>query len=207
MGHKLMLMKQLIQTILKCLDKVYGDIEAISKAMFKDPIVISRFENTGYVSKDFADAIGMVGLHARSSGRDVDIRRDLPFGYYKKCCPKINVLTTGDVFSRSYIRYLDAIESVKFIKQTLQHLPKEVENVVCEKIASNSLVFSFTESWRGEVIHFLQSDSNGKIEQYKIKDPSFNNWAALELAVRGNGVSDFPICNKSFDLSYCAYDL
>jgi Ni,Fe-hydrogenase III large subunit len=75
------------------------------------------------------------------------------------------------------------------------------------EFSNDSMVVSMTEGWRGEVIHIVMTDSEGKIMKYKIKDPSFNNWFALALAVRNNGVSDFPLCNKSFNLSYCGNDL
>ena len=64
-----------------------------------------------------------------------------------------------------------------------------------------------TEGWRGEVVHIAMTDDNGQLSRYKIKDPSFNNWFALAMAVRNNGISDFPLCNKSFNLSYCGNDL
>ena len=71
----------------------------------------------------------------------------------------------------------------------------------------NSIAVSIVEGWRGEVVHIAITDSNGQISKYKIKDPSFNNWYGLALAVRNNGVSDFPLCNKSFNLSYSGNDL
>jgi Ni,Fe-hydrogenase III large subunit len=82
-----------------------------------------------------------------------------------------------------------------------------LENRQAEGLSPDSIVISMTEGWRGEVIHIVLTDSEGKIIKYKIKDPSFNNWFALALAVRNNGVSDFPLCNKSFNLSYCGNDL
>jgi Ni,Fe-hydrogenase III large subunit len=63
------------------------------------------------------------------------------------------------------------------------------------------------EGWRGEVVHCLEADDDGRLAHYKVQDPSLRNWMGLALAVRGNEISDFPICNKSFDLSYCGNDL
>ena len=73
--------------------------------------------------------------------------------------------------------------------------------------ASDAMVVSLSEGWRGEIVHIVMTDINRKISRYKIKDPSFNNWYGLALAVRNNGVSDFPLCNKSFNLSYSGNDL
>ncbi|MDZ7346234.1 MAG: hydrogenase, partial [candidate division KSB1 bacterium] len=72
---------------------------------------------------------------------------------------------------------------------------------------SQALVVSMVEGWRGEIVHVLITDRDGKVRRCKLKDPSFHNWFGLALAVRGNGISDFPLCNKSFNLSYCGFDL
>ena len=71
----------------------------------------------------------------------------------------------------------------------------------------NSFAISIVEGWRGELVHVATTDGEGKLSRYKIKDPSFNNWYGLSMAVRNNGISDFPLCNKGFDLSYCGFDL
>ena len=106
------------------------------------------------------------------------------------------------------MRYLEAVESL----DTAINMLSEKDLSVCaeEKIfplQPDSICVSLVEAWRGELAHILLTDSKGTPEFYKIKDPSFNNWSALELAVRDNGISDFPVCNKSFNLSYCGYDL
>ena len=83
------------------------------------------------------------------------------------------------------------------------------DEILVEKndLISNSLAISIVEGWRGEVVHIALTDENGKLRRYKIKDPSFNNWWGLSMALRGNGISDFPLCNKGFDLSYAGFDL
>ena len=75
------------------------------------------------------------------------------------------------------------------------------------QLQPNRFALSLVEGWRGEICHCAITDSNGQLALYKIKDPSFHNWDALEMAVRNNEISDFPICNKSFNLSYCGHDL
>ena len=75
------------------------------------------------------------------------------------------------------------------------------------KLAADSLAFSLVEGWRGEICHVALTDPEGHVKAYKIVDPSVHNWTALALSVRGIGISDFPICNKSFNLSYCGHDL
>ena len=76
-----------------------------------------------------------------------------------------------------------------------------------DELEKDSFVVSIVEGWRGEVVHVAMTDGNSNLTRYKIKDPSFNNWFGLALAVRNNGISDFPLCNKSFDLSYSGNDL
>ena len=156
----------------------------------------------------------MVGPAARASGVAVDIRSDHPSGAYEYFPHHKLTLNTGDVFARAYIRFVEIQQSVKIIKEQLQNLPDSVTDMpggdTRQKIIAlspESFVVSLTEGWRGEIAYALLTDKNGKIKRIKIKDPSFNNWIGLSLAVRNEGISDFPICNKSFNLSYSGYDL
>jgi len=75
------------------------------------------------------------------------------------------------------------------------------------KLAPDSFAISLAEGWRGEICHIAHTDNSGNISQYKVKDPSLHNWMSLALAVRNQEISDFPVCNKSFNLSYCGHDL
>jgi len=190
------------------LSKVYSDIELMSETMFSQSSVLSRLEKTGVVEREKALEIGMVGPAARASGVSIDVRADHPYGmYYYSPVHKIT-LDNGDVFARAYIRYVEIKQSIKFILEQLDIL-SEKENILNKfgALASENFVVSMTEAWRGEITHTVITDKEGNITRYKIKDPSFNNWYGLALAVRGNGVSDFPLCNKSFNLSYCGNDL
>ena len=88
-----------------------------------------------------------------------------------------------------------------------QYKDEEILVDVKTDLIPNSFVISIVESWRGELVHVATTNEEGKLSRYKIKDPSFNNWWGLSMALRGNGISDFPLCNKGFDLSYCGFDL
>ena len=148
---------------------------------------------------------------AKASGVILDTR----FDFKDKWIEKIGVeqksySSTWDVNARFKLRYKELRQSISIIKK----LFKELENYSAEPIKTqlknldkNQFAISITEGWRGEIIHIALTDDNGKICKYKIKDPSFNNWYGLALAVRNNGISDFPLCNKSFNLSYCGNDL
>ncbi len=119
---------------------------------------------------------------------------------------------TGDVNARFKLRYKEVMQSLDIVKIIFEKL-KEYKNEpvivdgVDNELSKDSFAISITEGWRGEVVHIAMTDCFGKLSKYKIKDPSFNNWYGLALAVRNNGVSDFPLCNKSFNLSYSGNDL
>ena len=198
------------ETIKKTLKKVYADLTQMSEVMFADPSVRSRFEMTGVLDNKKAVCINLVGPAARASGIIRDIRANHPFGIYGKYKIEINSYDTGDVFARAMIRYSEIRNSINYILKLFALLDDGISITDYQdslKIAENSIIVSLVEGWRGEIAHIVLTDKNGKILRYKIKDPSFNNWLGLALAVRHNGVSDFPLCNKSFNLSYCGFDL
>ena len=146
---------------------------------------------------------------ARSCGIEIDSRFDFCDEFYKDFERK-PFKATNDAYSRFRIRYKEAKESIRFVKELLKQLKNvrsEVLYVEPKALIPNSFAISIVEGWRGEVIHIATTDETGKNSRYKIKDPSFNNWWGLSLAVRNNGISDFPLCNKGFDLSYCGFDL
>lgn len=204
--------EKMIALSLKTLEKVAKDVDRITKTMLKNSTVMSRLEKTGTVSKEKAEEIGLVGMAAKASGIDSDTR----FNYPDKWMSELNIehkmfKGVGDVNSRFKLRYKEVKESISIIRKILNKL-KEYKNeplltIESNSLAENSLVISLVEGWRGEIVHIAMTDEKGKLSKYKIKDPSFNNWYGLALAVRNNGISDFPLCNKSFNLSYAGNDL
>ncbi|MCK9206179.1 MAG: NADH-quinone oxidoreductase subunit C [Salinivirgaceae bacterium] len=176
--------------------------------MFDLPSVLSRIEKTGVVSRETALDIGAVGMAARASGLKRDVRSSHPTGYYEKTSYQPIMGQVGDVHARSKIRFDEINTSIAFIKNMLNQMPQpDGEIKPLDSPAPGSFVLSMTEGWRGEICHCAITGSKGELLLYKIKDPSFHNWLALALAVRNNEISDFPICNKSFNLSYCGHDL
>jgi Ni,Fe-hydrogenase III large subunit len=97
--------------------------------------------------------------------------------------------------------------SIAFIFDQLNALPAGPVRAEIDALAPNRAVVSLTEGWRGEICHTALTDTAGKFARYKIVDPSFHNWMGLAMAMRGQQISDFPLCNKSFNLSYCGHDL
>jgi Ni,Fe-hydrogenase III large subunit len=195
--------KSLIDTI----NKVNDEVQIAAEVMFSSASVMERLEKTGVISKETAHAIGMVGMAARASGISIDARVDHPFGAYQFFPIHKLTLDSGDVFARSYIRFVEIQQSVKIINDLLADFQKGELTAGENEMQKESFVVSVTEGWRGEIVHCLLTDKTGRIKKIKIKDPSFNNWFALALTVREEGISDFPLCNKSFNLSYCGFDL
>lgn len=196
-----------IKRIISNLEIVMKDVAAINKFLFSSTGALTRFENTGTVTKDFAQQIGLVGIAARASGIEMDTRIHCPYGAYRYFPVSLITLPSGDVFSRARLRALEIDESLRFIFEQIENLPEGEIKIDVGNTAPGSGVISIVEGWRGEVIHTAITDENGNIVQYKIKDPSFNNWYGLNLALRKTAISDFPVCNKSFDLSYAGHDL
>ncbi len=195
--------KSMLNDVLKIVDRT-------AKVMLKMPSCISRMEKTGVVSLETAQHLGAVGMAARSSGVNIDSRFDFKDKWYQKLPWEKEIKENGDVYSRFNLRYKEVKQSARFIDDLLEELKENEDGIkvpVNKNLTPNSFAISITEGWRGEVVHTAITGANGELIRYKIKDPSFNNWYMLAMAVRNNGISDFPLCNKSFNLSYCGNDL
>ncbi|WP_394842303.1 NADH-quinone oxidoreductase subunit C [Pendulispora brunnea] len=196
------LMLERLQTALR-------DTKSAVELLLESASVGARFEGTGVVSQEVAQALGLVGVAARACGLERDVRHDHPSGVFRLAHIPISVWHTGDVFARAYIRWLEIERSCAFIGEQLRALPTGKTRVPCESktLASNRLCVSLVEGWRGEICHVALTDDEGKFSTYKVIDPSFHNWFGLSMALRDGQISDFPLCNKSFNLSYCGHDL
>jgi len=136
------------------------------------------------------------------------VRFDYPSGIYRYSHVPVSTWPTGDVFARAHIRWLELQRSNSFILTLLDQLREGGKTRADIKpLAPESLVVSLVEGWRGEICHCAITDERGQLAAYKVIDPSFHNWIALGLAMRYESISDFPICNKSMNLSYCGHDL
>jgi len=149
-----------------------------------------------------------VGMAARTSGLERDIRWTHPYSQYLSSPYQAIIKHHGDVYSRTQLRKHEVSHSIRYIRDLLANLqaPSETPRTMGAP-AADMLAVSLTEGWRGEICHAAITGSDGELKLYKVKDPSVHNWLALALAVRNNDISDFPICNKSFNLSYCGHDL
>ena len=175
------------------------------------PSILARFEQCGIVSKEDMERIGGVGQAARASGLRRDIRGSHPWGAYSTLLEhQSELMPYGDVMSRLMVRCREVLQSADYIEALLKEFTPQSNASKPDfdfELMPDSLSIGLVEGWRGECCHVIITNSESKIECVKIKEPSLHNWLALALAVRGEGISDFPICNKSFNLSYCGNDL
>jgi Ni,Fe-hydrogenase III large subunit len=186
---------------------VARDTRGALDLFFETPSVLARLEGVGRVSGDDAKAVGMVGVAARASGLARDARRHHGFGAYRSADVEIAAEWGGDVFARAAVRRREIAASLAMVDNTLANLPAGPVQAPPAVLRPNTLAVALVEGWRGEIVHVALTDAAGRIARYKIVDPSFRNWTGLALAMRGEQISDFPLCNKSFNLSYCGFDL
>ena len=200
--------KELAQQWIEMISAYQPDFVEMANQTFDLPSVLSRIERTGIVEPETARKIGMVGMAARASNVSRDVRSSHPWGYYNEIQYQPVTEPVGDVYCRARIRHDEILKSIDLMKQMIDTMDYTAQpSAPLANAAADSFVVSLVEGWRGEICHCAITDANGELKHYKIKDPSFHNWLGLALAVRNNEISDFPICNKSFDLSYSGHDL
>jgi Ni,Fe-hydrogenase III large subunit len=204
-----------IDTMLKTLNDTGMRYREITDNIFTAPSVLIRFDGIGTVTRSQALSIGAVGMAARTAGISRDIRATHPTGRYVGMSYEPIIQESGDVLARAQLRNLEARKSIGMVSTwatsllatNLQPATRNLQPATCSSLMPSSFALSLTEGWRGEIAHAAVTGPSGGLVHYKIKDPSFHNWMALALAVRNQEISDFPVCNKSFNLSYCGHDL
>ena len=184
------------------------DLAMAVNLLWDNPSVMARFEKTGAVSSELCRKLGLVGVAARACGIECDTRFNFPLGTFQFAHIPVSTWHTGDVFARAYVRWLEIQRSIMFIQHQIKMLHEsKIEKPEISALAPEKLAVCLVEGWRGEICHVGITDVDGHISHYKIVDPSFHNWAGLAMALREQQISDFPLCNKSFNLSYCGFDL
>ena len=183
------------------------DLTKAVDLLWQSPSVMDRFEEVGIVSREDALTLGLVGPAARACNVEGDIRSDFPTGIYRfRNIPAVT-WHTGDVFARAFVRSIEIQRSAAFLRDQIKSLPQSAIREPLGALESNKIVVSLVEGWRGAICHVAMTDTAGRFAHYKIVDPSFHNWFGLAMAMRDQQISDFPLCNKSFNLSYCGHDL
>ncbi len=193
--------------LLNRLQAAQRDVEVAVGLLWDSQSVLARFEGTGTITPQVCQDIGLVGVAARACGLERDARQEFPTGIYQFAQIPVSGVDSGDVFGRAYVRWLEIQHSLAFLMQQLKAMPQGPIQGLPGSLPPGKVGVSLVEGWRGEICHVAITDEAGRFARYKIVDPSFHNWMGLAMALRGQQISDFPLCNKSFNLSYCGHDL
>jgi len=187
--------------------------DEIAHHTFNLSSVQNRFDDIGKLTQKQVHLIGAVGVAARMANLSRDIRQSHPTELYKTAAYEPVLEANGDVFARFFMRRLEIKKSISLIRKWLSdnslwatESPKPLREQQ-PVFSPSSLSISLTEAWRGEICHCAITNEKGELAHYKVKDPSLHNWTALALSLRNLEISDFPINNKSYNLSYCGHDL
>jgi len=189
------------------LGAIMTDVTQAVELLWTTPSVMARFEGMGALSRDLALELGLVGPCARACGLEHDVRADFPLGHYRFAQIPVSIRETGDVFARAFVRWLELQRSADFLRECLTSLPAGPISKPPFALDAERIAVSLVEGWRGAICHVARTDARGRFHHYKIVDPSFHDWIGLAMALRNNPISEFPLCNKSFNLSYCGHDL
>jgi Ni,Fe-hydrogenase III large subunit/Ni,Fe-hydrogenase III component G len=194
---------RLLQTRLDVIEREFRDLVAL---VYSSDSTRDRLERTGILFPDKARMLGIVGVGGRASGIDLDVRRDHPYEAYSRFPFRVPVYENGDVWDRMQVRIDEVGESMGIIRAAATELPGGPWIAPAQPIPADRCAFSAVEGWRGEIVHWVRTGPNNRLERCKIKDPSVNNWPAIVEAAQGNIIADFPVINKSFNLSYSGTD-
>jgi Ni,Fe-hydrogenase III large subunit/Ni,Fe-hydrogenase III component G len=189
------------------LGNLLPEFERVVKIYDLNASLDDRLRGTGMLPAETACELGTVGFVARASGQQLDCRLQAPFSPYDRIPPLMVVLNSCDVHARAWVRIEEIRDSVRLIRELLATLPTGETRTSLADVPPDRSAFAAVEGWRGEIVYWLQSGLQGEINRCAIRDPSSVNWLALEQAVHGNIVPDFPLCNKSFNQSYSGHDL
>ena len=167
---------------------------------------LERVNTTGVLPRQAALDLGVVGVGARGSGVDIDLRRDYPYGCYSDLKFKVPVYNTGDVAARLWVRVDEVYQTISLIRQILDKMPLGPLKVVIPPIEPHSSTFGWSESSQGSNVHWLMVGENNTVYRLFARAAAYPNWPALTVAAPGNIIPDFPLVNKSFELSYACLD-
>jgi Ni,Fe-hydrogenase III large subunit len=194
-----------IRLLKEKLNGIKQDFERLKGILDSSVSFMDRVDTTGILKRKTAEDLGVAGVAGRASGLNNDLRKD--FGdIYEIARFKISRESGGDCLARMRVRISEFEESIRLITEFIHNLP--AGSIRADVIpAQQGYALGYAEGWRGPVLYWIETDANGAIDRCKIVDPSFLNWQGLAYCVLGDIIPDFPVCNKSFDLSYSGNDL
>lgn len=192
-----------LRTAAEEIEREFRDLVALVKS---SDSTRDRLERTGFLHPDKAKALGITGVGGRASGVDLDVRRDHPYAAYDRLAFRVPVYREGDVWRRVLVRIDEARESFGIIRAAAANLPAGAHRAEEQAIPPGRCALGAVEGWRGPILHWVRTGAGNRLERCRVEDPSVHNWPAMVEAVEGNIVPDFPVINKSFNLSYSGTD-
>lgn len=191
---------------LKNVHRDFNDVIEIAESSFS---LSNRLSGTGKLDRQIALDHGVIGVTGRAIGIAHDARVEYPYAAYDKLKFEIALEEEGDVRARWSVRVKEVHSSMNIIEQALRSIPLNDELISGDEtvLRSNSCGVGVAEGWRGDIVYFVATDAAGEVSRVDVRDPSFINWTVLGYAGKGNVVPDFPLINKSFNLSYSGNDL
>ncbi len=188
-------------------DAVEREVKALRIGYDEHAGLQDRFLTAGSVTPQLAAQLGLIGLAGRASAQALDLRCDHPWFPYDSLKVTMATQRNGDVAARVAVRFDETLESLRLIRSLCASLPEGVTRAELAATGVAALGMGWIEGWRGEVLVALEVGADGRIVRCHCHDPSWQNWPVLEHAIMGNIVPDFPLINKSFNLSYSGHDL
>ncbi len=187
-------------------DEIEAEVRRLRSIYDEHAGLQDRFQGTGIVTPELAARLGLTGLAGRASGQARDLRADLPCPPYDRLPVKMATDTRGDVAARVAVRFDEVFESLRLIRALASQLPAGGIRRPLAEAGAAAFGIGRVEGWRGEVLVAVEIGAGGRLRRCHCHDPSWQNWPLLEHAVIGNIVPDFPLINKSFNLSYSGQD-
>jgi len=188
-------------------DRIEAEVRSLKAIYDEHATLQDRFANTGIVKPDLAARLGLTGLAGRASAQAWDARAQFPQPPYDQLDVNMATQRRGDVLARAEVRFAEVTESLRLIRELLTRLPAGDLHTPLAKVSAVCEGLGWVEGWRGEVLVAVRIGADGRLDRVHPHDPSWQNWPLLEIGVLGNIVPDFPLINKSFNLSYSGADL
>lgn len=195
-----------LQEDLETLEKDFAEVIEAAK---ESDSLLNRLKGTGTLAAGIGKDHGVVGIAARAIGQEIDARADFPYAAYQEVQWSIPTEIAGDVHARFRVRIREAHQSFRLLNQALTLLPHREGAIAAELLPLPRAMHAvgIAEGWRGDIVYFIMTDQSGAISRVKVRDPSFLNWQIFPYVVTNDMVPDFPLINKSFNLSYTGNDL
>jgi Ni,Fe-hydrogenase III large subunit len=188
------------------LQKIEIDFKELVDILLSHDISLDRLTTTGVLTRQQVNDLEVVGVAARASGRDIDIRRDQPYAAYDRVHFEVPTYSEGDALARVRIRIDEVFQSLSIIQQVMEQLPNGNHVTSLPRLPMFHSSMGWVESPRGETVHWLMTGPDQTVYRYRVRSATYSNWPAVPLAVTGNIVPDFPVINKSFELCYACCD-